>query len=151
MVFQVYTAFRGVFRPGRLCRHLMDALFALVMLSAVSVAMFIVNWGELRLYVPLSLASGFLISNFLMGDITYGAAYRYFRLVKKGAGWAKRNVVVPSGRFLADAGAKAKRWIVPEMPLPPTQDETPPQEPPEGNVAPSGNPITPKTPPPKSL
>ena len=49
----------------------MDAFFTLAMLSAVSGTVFIVNWGELRLYVPLSLTWAF-ISGFLIGDVALG-------------------------------------------------------------------------------
>lgn len=126
VIFQAYTAFRGVFQPRKLCRHLMDAFFTLAMLSAVSGTVFIVNWGELRLYVPLSLALGFLISGFLIGDVAYGAAYRCFRSIKIGAGWVKRNIVVPSERLLANVGAQAKKWMSPNINPPEAQDETPP-------------------------
>ncbi|HHW25974.1 MAG TPA: hypothetical protein GXX23_01390 [Firmicutes bacterium] len=124
ILFQVYTAFRGVFRPRRFSLHFLDILFSLAILGAAAAVIFLVNWGELRLYVPISLLLGFWFSNCLVGELVYALAYRSFTLAKKGGRWTKTKVIVPSRRFISHASSKAKNWL-----FPPIADE---DEPPAG-------------------
>ena len=116
VLFQAYTAFRRVFAPGKLGRHVMDALFSLAVFSFAGAVMFMVNWGELRFYVPFSLGFGFLTSNFLVGNACYVLGYRCFRLIRKGAGWTKRSLVHPIVKFLAMLACKTKDLLLPGWP-----------------------------------
>ena len=59
-LFQSYRAFRAIFRPKSFGYHLLDALVALILLTGLGVVVFIVNWGELRIYIPISMAFGAL-------------------------------------------------------------------------------------------
>ena len=120
VLFQTYTAFRGVFRPRRFGRHFLDIIFSLAVLGTAAAVIFLVNWGELRLYVAISLLLGFWFSNYLVGELVYAIAYRGFKLGKKGGRWTKTRVIAPSGRFIVRTGSKAKSWLFP--PTPPDED-----------------------------
>lgn len=113
VVFQAYTAFRRVFVPRKLSRHLMDTLFSLAVFTFATIVVFIVNWGELRLYVPFCLGFGFITSNFLVGGACYALAYRYFRLTQKCALWTKKSLVGPVAKFFSKVGTGAKRLLLP--------------------------------------
>jgi hypothetical protein len=121
ILFQTYTAFRGVFRPRRLGRHFLDVIFSLVILGSSGAVIFLVNWGELRLYVAISLLLGFWFSNYLVGELVYAIAYRGFNLGKRGGRWTKTKVIAPSRRFISRTGAKARSWLFP--PRPPDEHE----------------------------
>jgi hypothetical protein len=116
ILFQAYTAFRGVFRPKRFGRHFLDIIFSLAILGAATAVVFLVNWGELRFYVALSIILGFWFSNYLVGELVYSIAYRGFNLGKKGGRWTKSKVIVPSGRFITQTGTKARNWLFPPIP-----------------------------------
>lgn len=120
MLFQVYTAFRGVFRPKRVGRHLLDIAFSIAILGAATAVVLLVNWGELRSYVAISLLLGFWFSGYLVGELVYAIAYRGFNLGKKGGRWTRTKVIVPSGRFIVKTGSKAKNLL---FPLGPPGDE----------------------------
>ena len=131
ILFQVYTAFRGVFRPRRFGRHFLDVVFSLAILGAAATIIFLVNWGELRLYVAISLILGFWFSSWLVGELIYAISYRSFNLARRGGRWTRTKVITPSSRFIARTGSKAKDWLLP--PEPPeegssdggAQDDTP--------------------------
>lgn len=125
VLFRVYTAFRGAIEPKRLSRHVMDMFFAASVLGACAYVVFRVNWGELRLYVAISLALGFGLSDYLVGELTYAAAYRSFSLAKTGSKWASRKILRPSRLFLAKSVSRAKSWLFPPLPPP----SAPPDEP----------------------
>lgn len=126
LVFHAYRAYRSVFTPKRLKYHLLDALVALATLGAVGAAVYLVNWGEIRLYVPLSLAGGFLAGNVLVGDIVYRASRGAFLRLQKSLKWARRKLIDPPKRAAKQAYAWAKARL---SPPPESPSEDPPIEP----------------------
>lgn len=136
LIFHVYRAYRSVFPPKSLRYHLLDALVALATLGAVGAAVFIVNWGEVRLYVPLSLGGGFLAGDLLAGDFAYRTARKSFQRIKQSMRWAKVHVIEPPKRAAKQALSWSKetikRWaanLEPAAGEPP--EDTPGDKPPE--------------------
>jgi len=129
LVFHAYRAYRSVFQPKNLRYHLLDALVALLTLGAIGTVVFLVNWGEIRLYVPLSLAGGFLTGNLLVGDITYRWARKGFLNLQRGMRWAKVKVIDPPRNAARRGLKKAAEALAKLSPLsePPCE---PPSEPP---------------------
>lgn len=134
LLFHTYRAYRSVFRPKNLGYHLLDALIALVTLAAVGVVVLIVNWGEVRFYVPASLAGGFLVGNLLVGDLVYRSSRAAFLRLQKSLRWAKLKVVDPPKRAVRHAfswvNQKLATFATPEPPtdVPP---DVPPNVPPD--------------------
>ena len=123
LLFQLYRAFRSVFRPKRVGYHLLDALVALSTFAVIGAVVFVTNWGEIRLYVPLSLAAGFLVANALTGDAAYRGSRATFLQLKKSFRWVKRTVFDPPKRAIRQVTARIGRILFP--PLPP---QVPPDE-----------------------
>lgn len=115
LLFQSYRAFRSVFRTGKIGRHLLDAVVALVTLAAIGAVVFLVNWGEVRLYVPVSLAGGFAATSFFAGDATYRASRYLFLGVRKSLRWMRRTVTGP----LRAAVSRAVEWLSRTLSPPP--------------------------------
>jgi hypothetical protein len=132
LVFHAYRAYRSVFTPKSFRYHLLDALVALLTLGAVGAAVFIINWGEIRLYIPISLAVGFFAGNILVGDLVYHRSRSAFQHTKKAMRWARVKLVDPPKRVAKEAAQKAFDWAKAHLTLP---DEDPPAEPPEDSGA----------------
>ncbi len=126
LVFHAYRAYRSVFRPRRFRYHLLDALVALITLAAAGTVVFLVNWGEVRLYVPISLACGFFVGNVLVGDLVYRFSRLAFQRLKRSLRWARLNLVEPPKR----KAKQAAQWVKAKLTLPPEPPEEPPSEPP---------------------
>ncbi|MGE5579666.1 MAG: spore cortex biosynthesis protein YabQ [Bacillota bacterium] len=126
LVFHAYRAYRSVFVPKSFRYHLLDAVVALITLGAVGAAVFIVNWGEVRLYVPISLAAGFFAGNMLVGDLVYRRSRSAFRRTQKAMRWARVRLVEPPKR----AARKAFEWTKARLSLPDEAAVDPPAEPP---------------------
>lgn len=75
VLFQAYTALRAAVSPGRLMAHALDGLVSVFVLAVIACVVFIVNYGELRLYILISLAMGFILSNALVGNLIYSIAF----------------------------------------------------------------------------
>ena len=111
IIFQVYTALRAVALPGKITRHVLDGLMAVLILLILGCVIFYVNYGEMRLYIPVSLGSGFLFANALVGKITYSKSLAVFRTVRKSflkvksvmrsaAIFVKQKLLLPIKNFL---------------------------------------------------
>lgn len=124
LLFQSYRAYRSVYRPKKLGYHLLDIVVALVSLGAIGYVVFLVNRGEMRMYVPVSLAAGFLISNVLAGSAAYKASRGLFLQVRRAMGWARRKTVEPARRAIR----RGREWLQQAM----KRAEEPPDEPPDG-------------------
>ncbi len=55
--------------------HALDGLVSVFVLAVIACVVFIVNYGELRLYILISLAMGFILSNALVGNLIYSIAF----------------------------------------------------------------------------
>jgi len=147
LLFQSFRAFRAVFRPKRLGYHLLDALVAVILLTGLGATVFIINWGELRMYVPLSIALGAFITHAAVGGVCYRKAFRAFTGTKKGLAWGHRHIVAPTraavGRTVRHVRETIFRPDAPDAPDP--TDPTDPPEPPEPPISPgpSGPPAGP--------
>lgn len=131
LLFQSFRAFRAVFRPRRLGHHFLDAVAAFILLAGLGVTVFIINWGELRMYVPVSIFLGALLTHALIGGITYRNAFRVFVSAKKGLSWGHRRVMTPAMRTVRSTARRLKHaFLRPVPPSPPVPPETgePPQE-----------------------
>lgn len=136
ILFQSYRAFRAVFQPKRFGYHLLDALVSLIFLSSLGALALVVNWGELRAYVPLTMLLGAFITDRLVGGVLYRRSRRVYAGTKRGFDWSRRNVVVPAKR----ATGRAAKWVratlfpplpPPKPPSPPESPDAPPELPPE--------------------
>lgn len=116
LLFNLYTAARAVFRPGRIMRHLLDAITALLTFGLVLAVVFAVSYGELRFYVPLSIAVGFMTSQFFIGRFLYSAFLWAFRAVSKGLRWLKWRVVSPFVQTVKRILKSLTGWINPPDP-----------------------------------
>lgn len=92
--------------------------------------MFIVNWGEVRLYVPISLAAGFFAGNVLVGDLVYHKSRSAFQRTKKAMRWARVHIVEPPKRAARKAYTKAYEWAKARLTLPDDGPSDAPEEPP---------------------
>jgi hypothetical protein len=138
LLFQSLRAFRAVFRPKRLGRHLLDAVVALVLLTGLGATVFIVNWGELRMYVPLSLLAGVFTTHALVGGVVYRKTFRLFSGTKRGLAWGQRRIVQPTREVVQRTALRLKSTLFPPVPpdpsAPPDAEEPPecpPEDPPE--------------------
>jgi hypothetical protein len=126
-LFQSYRAFRAIFRPKSFGYHLLDALVALILLTGLGVVVFIVNWGELRIYIPISMAFGALSTHGLVGNIVYRRSLRIFAGTKRGLDWSHRKVVVPTKEAVGRSAKWVKATLFPPIPplppAPPDSDE----------------------------
>ncbi len=104
ILFQAYTALRAVASPGKIARHVLDALMAGVLLLALGCIIFIVNYGEMRLYILVSLSAGFIMTNALVGDLVYSIFLSCFatsrRLLRKVNNAVILAVKFTRGKFL---------------------------------------------------
>ncbi len=75
IIFQAYTALRGATSPKKLTAHILDGIVAIVVLIIVSSVIFVVNYWEVRLYIPVTLMMGFFFSNILVGNIVYNISF----------------------------------------------------------------------------
>jgi spore cortex biosynthesis protein YabQ len=125
LLFQGYRAFRSVFRPRKLGYHLLDILVGLATMAAIGYVVFMVNWGEVRLYVAVSVACGFLASNVLVGDLTYSGSRSTFLRFRRSLTWAWTRVVEPPRKALRQAVDWLSRTMaaLPDA-RPPEEDET---------------------------
>ncbi|MGI6663354.1 MAG: spore cortex biosynthesis protein YabQ [Bacillota bacterium] len=131
LLFQSYRAFRAVFRPKRLGHHLLDALAAILLLAGLGATVLIINWGELRMYVPVSIFLGALMTHALVGGATYRSAFRAFVSLRKGLNWGHRRIVTPTVR----TAQRTARWVKhalfppspPQPPVPPDDGDPPPR------------------------
>lgn len=132
LLFQFYRAFRSVFRPKKFGYHLLDVLVALATVGAIAFVTFLVNRGEMRMYVPASLAVGFLVSNMLVGSVAYRASRGLFLQVRRGMHWTRRHTVDPARKALRSG----KEWLRQAMARIDAVEEPggppPPEEPPSG-------------------
>jgi hypothetical protein len=140
LLFHVYRAYRSVFHHRRLGHHLLDALVALATLGAVGAVVFIVNWGEVRLYVPISLAGGFLAGNLLAGDFAYRTARRAFLRTKQSMLWAKSHLVEPPKRAAKQAFSWSKEALKGWASRLEPPDDAPPEDTPPEDTPPLGTP-----------
>lgn len=108
VLFQAYTALRAAVSPGRLMAHALDGLVSVFVLAVIACVVFIVNYGELRLYILISLAMGFILSNALVGNLIYSIAFYCVNAVMeavsqiKHAAIAYRQHCKPKGAGAAD-------------------------------------------------
>jgi len=61
LIFDLYRLIRGVVRPRRLLTDIGDLLFWLVVASIIFIILVSDNWGQVRIYVFLGWAIGFLL------------------------------------------------------------------------------------------
>ncbi len=127
LLFQSLRAFRAVFRPKHLERHLLDAVVALVLLTGLGATVFIVNWGELRMYVPLSLLAGAFATHALVGGVVYRRTFRLFSGTKRALTWGQQRIVKPTREVVQRAALRLKSTLFP--PVPP--DSPDPSAPPD--------------------
>lgn len=127
LVFHVYRAYRSVFVPKKWRQHLLDALVALVTLGAVGAVAFLTNWGEVRLYVPLSLSGGFLAGEAFIGDSIYKSARGAFFKIQRGMRWARTKVIEPPKRAARQLWRRAAEALAKIAPLSEPLDSTPPE------------------------
>ena len=121
LLFQSYRAFRAVFRPKRLGYHLLDALAAVVFLAGLGTTVLIINWGELRMYVPVTIFLGALLTHALVGGAAYGGAHRVFVRIRRGLDWSRRRIITPTVTKARRTAAWVKATLFP--PLPPGDAE----------------------------
>lgn len=107
LLFQFYRAYRSVFKPRKIGYHLLDMLVALVTIGAIGAVVFLVNRGEMRMYVPVSVAAGFLTGNVLAGEAAYKGSRALFLQVRRALRWVRRNTVEPAHRALR----RGRDWI----------------------------------------
>lgn len=127
IVFHAYTAFRAAVSLGRLYRHFFDLLMAVFVLSSLALVIFIVNYGEIRLYVPVAIGLGFLTSNFLVGNVTYRVFLSLFRSIRKSLRWLMRTIIVPAKNTSRRILSTLRQWLSP--PEPPGNGNLPPENP----------------------
>lgn len=94
----------------------MDVLFSFAALGISSVMLLLVNRGELRAYVLISMSLGFVVTHWLIGQTVYQAAYNQFRLLGKGLEWCEKRVITPTFKGVMKAWTKAKDWLIPNPP-----------------------------------
>lgn len=123
MLFRVYTAFRGAFRPGKLTRNILDALAALGVIALTGYVMLAANWGELRLYVPVAMATGFLTCSVLVGDLVYHGAFRLFSRTRRDLMWVNQRTLLPARSRISALVTRIKQSLIP--PPEPPQDGAP--------------------------
>lgn len=92
ILFHIYTAFRAASSPSKLTGHIMDGLVAVLVLVSIAAAVFLANYGEIRLYIALAIVMGFIISEVLVGSIIYTLVYRCTRFVINGIVRAKHSL-----------------------------------------------------------
>lgn len=98
VVFHSYRAYRSVFNPGTFWRHFLDVIVALVTLGVAGAVTFVVNWGEIRVYVPVSLAFGYIASNTLIGNAVYESCRKGYLKIRSGMRWTRAKLVDPPKR-----------------------------------------------------
>lgn len=116
IIFHVYTALRAVITPTKLAGHILDALIAVVVLIIVAYVVFIVNYGELRLYILISLSLGFLLCNTLVGKLIYGIALLCFTAVKNIFDGIKQVVVTGCRKINQKIFVPLAKWLSPPTP-----------------------------------
>lgn len=86
VLFHIYTAWRGTFNPRKIGRHLGDAAAAMGFLVTFATVLFIINHGEIRAYVPISICMGFFTSHVMVGEQVYTFSYKVFSWLRKTMG-----------------------------------------------------------------
>lgn len=114
--FHVYTALRAVIAPTKIVGHVLDALTAVLVLIVVAYVVFIVNYGELRLYILISLALGFLLSNALVGNLIYRIALFCFTTLKNIFDDIKHVVLTGCRKIHQKLFLPLAKWIHPPTP-----------------------------------
>ncbi|HHY16958.1 MAG TPA: hypothetical protein GX524_02675 [Firmicutes bacterium] len=100
ILFRAYTALRAVVSPGKITRHIFDTLMAALVLSVLACVVFIANYGEMRLYIPVSISAGFLIANTLVGNLVYTVALSCFKTIKNLVHTVVKRVLAPLKNLL---------------------------------------------------
>ena len=103
VLFEAYRALRSVVRLSKAGAHALDVLIALGTVSAIGWATYLVNRGEVRLYIPISLTCGFLASKALIGSTLYRNARAAFLKLRGAMRWTARHVIEPPRRALQRA------------------------------------------------
>jgi spore cortex biosynthesis protein YabQ len=105
ILFHTYTAVRAAISPAKLTGHILDALVAVLVLISIAATVFVVNYGEIRLYIGIAIAMGFVVSNALVGDIVYNIVFRCAKSVIK--------IIARTKRFLNSAinTLNQKVWV----------------------------------------
>ncbi|MGI6621015.1 MAG: spore cortex biosynthesis protein YabQ [Bacillota bacterium] len=118
LTFQVYTALRAATSPAKLTGHVLDGLVAVVVLTAIAGAVLLINYGEVRLYIVIALAMGFLFANALVGNIVYGLAFTCARHTVNGIARAKRCLTSAMSSF----NQKIRLLVTAILPKPPPEN-----------------------------
>jgi len=77
-----------------------DAITGLAVMASIGVVIFIANYGELRLYVPVAISAGFLACQFFLGDLLYLGSYKVFRFGRVAVRWLILHILDPIARAL---------------------------------------------------
>jgi len=123
--FHIYTAFRAVFTPNRLYRHLLDIVTGILFTCVLAAVVFMVNYGEIRLYIFVSFFSGFFTCHYLVGQCIYRSSFRGFVWLKNLANWFTGTIISPFKVFAITVYLKVKRLLFPTVP---PSDDHPPDE-----------------------
>ncbi len=123
MLFRVYTAFRGAFRPGKFARNTLDTLAAVGVIASTGYVMLAANWGELRLYVPVAMGAGFFTCSVLVGDLIYHGAFRFFSRARRDLAWINQKTLLPMRSGMSALLTRIKRSLIP--PAEPPQNGAP--------------------------
>ena len=107
VLFEAYRALRSVIRLRKAGFHLLDILVALGTVGGIGWVTYSINRGEVRLYVPVSLACGFATSKALVGSIIYQNARAAFLYTRGAIRWTARHAIEPPRRALQ----KTAKWL----------------------------------------
>lgn len=82
-LFQAYTALRRATSPRKFTAHVLDGVVAVLVLTVIAIVVFVVNYGEVRLYIVIALALGFALCNALVGNLVYDITFACTKAVMR--------------------------------------------------------------------
>ena len=116
ILFRAYTALRAVASPGKITRHLLDALVAGFLLLVLGCIIFVVNYGEMRLYIPVSLSAGFIMTNALVGDLAYSIFLSCFKTMRRFLRKVRKTVLIAAKSIRQKFLVPLKNQLFPPTP-----------------------------------
>lgn len=111
VAFEMYTAFRAVFRLPRPLRSFCDVLFSLLALLGLAAGLFVVNGGELRVYVVAGVGMGFGSCRSGVGPILSRLFLGLFRTGSAVMSGVYRNTALPVAKVVASLGASIRKLV----------------------------------------
>ncbi|MDK2784641.1 MAG: hypothetical protein PWQ41_294 [Bacillota bacterium] len=121
-LFDLWRAYRAVLSPGWIVTSLGDLIFWALAALMVAGALLLINYGQVRMYIFLSLGLGFFIYQVLLSPFLRRPLRQFVRLSYRWAGSALRALILPIwfpaafginlGREVMAGGRRAGRKFV---------------------------------------